>query len=53
MSFEELTAIGESMNLSFFTYKPTNNHKELTDSIKSLVDYVDDKREQLSNSRDW
>lgn len=53
MSIEELTAVGESMNLSFLTYKPTNSHKELTDSIKGLVDLVDDKREQLSSSRDW
>lgn len=53
MSGEELDAIGKSMNLSFLTYKSAINHKELNDSIKSLVDQVEDKREQLSNSRDW
>ena len=53
LSPDELTAISESMNLSFLCYKPDNKHKELTASIKNLVSVVDDKREQLASSRNW
>ena len=53
LSPDEMTAISESMNLSFLCYKPDNKHKELTSSIKSLVDLVDDRRDQLVSSRDW
>lgn len=43
----------ESMNLSIITYKPATAHKELHDSIISLVGLVESEREDLKNSMNW
>ncbi|RNE88326.1 SIR2 family protein, partial [Marichromatium sp. AB32] len=52
---EEIIKIAESsMRIKFIEYSPEENHKELTDSLKKLVEKVDDHRDsQLSRSLKW
>lgn len=53
MSKDEFSILEESLSLRFLTYDKKENHKELTDSIVSLHNSVDAKREELSSSKDW
>lgn len=43
----------ESMNLKFITYNSVNDHRELVESIGQLVNYVDNLRDDLGNTRNW
>lgn len=43
----------KSLNLRFLTYKPKENHLELSKSIGNLVELVDEARDGLSRTRDW
>ncbi|MBR5984030.1 MAG: SIR2 family protein [Bacteroidales bacterium] len=43
----------DSLNISFILYNPSDNHKELTDSLKELVEKVEAKRTEIAESQDW
>ena len=43
----------ESMNLRLLAYSPTDNHKELGESLALLRDLVDAQREVLLETMDW
>jgi len=45
--------IGETMKIRFLEYSPNDKHKELTDSLKELVQKVDAFRDQKSVDRKW
>lgn len=53
MSKEEFDIISNTLSLKFITYDKKENHKELTESIKELHRLVDQKREEISASKDW
>lgn len=43
----------ESLNISFILYDSSNNHKELTDSLRDLVEKVEISRLEIAESQDW
>ena len=43
----------KTLSLKFLKYDKKDAHKELTDSIKKLHELVDQKRDELSASKDW
>ena len=43
----------KTLSLKFLKYDKKDGHKELTDSIKNLHELVDQKRDELSVSKDW
>lgn len=45
--------IKKTMRLQFLEYSPNNGHRELTESISSLVQLVEDHRDQLAESKLW
>jgi len=48
-----ITVLEESMNLTMLKYNPENNHKELEDSIKELVELVESQRELIKQTGNW
>lgn len=46
-------SLKRNLNLRFLVYKPQDYHKELQESIASLVSLVEEQRELLAESRDW
>lgn len=50
---EELQIYSESMNINFIKYDSKSNHKELLDSIKELVKFVENKRSEIASTQDW
>ena len=53
MSAEEFDIMEKTLSLKFLKYDKKDGHKELTDSIKNLHELVDQKRDELSVSKDW
>lgn len=53
MSKEEFSILEDTLSLKFLTYDKKEGHKELTDSIVKLHALVDEKRDELSASKDW
>ncbi len=45
--------IGDSLGLNFLPYSPQVNHKELSDSLGSLVKLVDQARIKMADSQSW
>lgn len=43
----------ETLNLNFIFYDSSDNHKQLTDSLKELVELVEGERKSISEKRDW
>lgn len=43
----------ESLNLQFILYDPADNHKELTESLKILVEKIEACREGIAANQDW
>lgn len=50
---DEANVLQSAMNLKLITYNSDDNHKELTDSLKDLVDIVSSKRNELAITLDW
>lgn len=48
-----LRVMEDSMRLRAIPYDPQNNHKVLADSLHGLVDQVNLKREELTQTEDW
>ncbi len=48
-----ISAMEKSMNLRALLYDSANNHQELADSIKALVDSVNKARGDLTRTMDW
>lgn len=53
MSDEEFEIMANTLSLKFLKYDKKEEHKELTESIKQLHALVDQKRDDLSLSKDW
>lgn len=53
ISHQELSVLGDSLNLNFLGYSSRNGHQELKDSIESLLISVETKRASLAGSLDW
>ena len=43
----------ESLNISFILYDPSDNHKELTESLGELVKLVEECRTEIATKQDW
>lgn len=43
----------ESLNIQFILYDPSDNHKELTESLSELVNQVESSREDIATKQDW
>ena len=43
----------EIYNLKFLTYSSSNNHKELSDSLHSLVELVEDEKINIAAAQNW
>ena len=50
---EVLKELGEVMQVKHLTYAPDDGHQELTESLATLVDLVEQRREVLANGRNW
>jgi len=50
---EVLKVVENTMNLKILEYSPTNNHKDLTDSLSTLVTQVENRRDDLRKSGNW
>ncbi len=50
---EVLRELGTVMQIRHITYSPNDGHKELTDSLASLVQLVEQRRDLLSTGRNW
>lgn len=48
-----MSILQDSMNLLMLTYSPDNDHKELVDSVKDLVELVEANRDELKTSGNW
>ncbi|WP_397411440.1 SIR2 family protein [Polaromonas sp.] len=46
-------AVKKTMNLELLQYNPKDNHSELRSSLETLVELVDQKKQELVNTRDW
>ena len=53
MSAEEFDIMENTLSLKFLKYDKKDSHQELTESIKNLHALVDQKRDELSVSKDW
>lgn len=47
------SVLEESMNLTILSYKPTQNHKEVSDSIEELIGLVENARDELRKNANW
>lgn len=45
--------IKENCNLELLSYSPDNNHQELLDSLKILVDEVEEVRTEIASTQTW
>jgi len=50
---EVLSELGNVMQVRHLTYSPDNGHRELTESLASLVQLVEQRRDLLSKGRNW
>lgn len=50
---EVLDELGFFMQLRYMKYSPDEGHEELTKSLDELVALVEEKREELANTRGW
>lgn len=50
---EVLRELGAVMQVKHLTYSPDDGHRELADSLAALVQLVEQRREILSQSRNW
>ena len=50
---EVLRELGTVMQVKHLTYSPDNGHQELTDSLAVLVQLVEQRRDMLSEGRNW
>lgn len=50
---EVLKELGTVMQVTHLTYSPDNGHKELTESLESLVQLVEQQRDLFSKDRNW
>jgi len=50
---EEQSIIEETTNIKFLEYATTNNHSELTDSLKELTKKVEEERKNLTITQNW
>lgn len=48
-----LSVASESMKIKFLTYSPENGHAELTESLKKLVEKVEQYRDQIASDQKW
>jgi hypothetical protein len=48
-----LSIMEDTMSLKTLLYDPKNNHIELTDSLKKLVELVDARRQELAETMKW
>lgn len=48
-----IDVIEDTMNLKILRYSPNNNHQELLESIKHLVEIVDSQRNEIRTSGNW
>ena len=50
---EVLKELGTVMQIKHMEYSPDNGHRELTDSLATLVQLVEQRRDALSSGRNW
>lgn len=50
---EVLKELGTVMQVRHLTYSPNDGHRELTDSLALLVELVEQRRDSLSQGRNW
>ena len=48
-----VTCMREDYNLKTLLYRPIENHKELTESVKKLVSLVEDGRKRIAETQGW
>jgi hypothetical protein len=53
VSEDILKVASSAMKLKFLMYSPEAGHQELTDSIRELVNLVQDRRDQLAREQTW
>lgn len=53
MGEDERSIYNETLGVDFLLYDRKDNHKELTDSIKELVELVNGRRNTLGDVQDW
>ena len=46
-------SVKRNMNLRLLLYRPDNHHQEFKDSVQTLVQKVEERREELTRTRDW
>lgn len=53
LSDKEIEIYGETLNIKFLQYSPADNHKELTESLRTLNQLVEKQRQDLANNQSW
>lgn len=53
ISSELDVSIKDNMNIRLLRYSDASGHQELTDSVKELVELVEEKREDIADRQDW